>query len=227
MRLFRNRIIHEERHGGKIMKATAGVDVGKDHLYAHAGGEDRRFANDRDGLRALDGWLRRHGIERVVMESRGHLRRSVHRSLHDLGHAVSVVDPSWPRHFAMSTGRRAKADRIDAEMLAKFGAATADLPATPPRSDFLLQLEKMMVMRSACVEVRETMAQTIDELAYDDTKEIARGVWADFDARIADLDAQIAAMFAEEPEFGERHRILLSVRGIEQTVAAADRRQPS
>jgi len=106
-------------------------------------------------------------------------------------------------------------------MLAKCGAATADLQATPPRSDFLLQLEKMMVMRSACVEVRETMAQTIDELAYDDTKEIARGVWADFDARIADLDAQIAAMFAEEPEFGERHRIPLSGRGIGEIVAAA------
>jgi len=53
----------------------------------------------------LDGWLRGHGVERVVVESTGRLHWRIHRWLHDRGHAVFV-------------GRLAKTYRIDAEMLA-------------------------------------------------------------------------------------------------------------
>jgi len=88
-----------------MTKMAAGIDVGKDHLDAHACGEARRFTNDSDGFRALDKWLRRHGAERVIMESTGRLQRRVHRSLHDRGHAVTVVNPSWPRHFAGNARR--------------------------------------------------------------------------------------------------------------------------
>jgi len=203
------------------MKVTAGIDVSKDHLDAHAGGEDRRFANDRDGFRALDGWLRRHGVERVVMESTGRLQRGVHRSLHDRGHAVSVVNPSWPKHFAMSMGRLAKTDRIDAEMLAKFGATIDDLPATPPKGDFLSRLEDRMVIRCKLVEIRQMIVQSTGEVAEDGATKAGEGTRADLDARIAALDADIEAMFEEDAEFGERYRILLSVRGIGKTVAAA------
>jgi len=48
-------------NGGTMTTMVAGIDVSRDDLDAHGCGEHRGFANDRDGFRALDGWLRGHG----------------------------------------------------------------------------------------------------------------------------------------------------------------------
>ena len=54
----------------------------------------------------------------VVMEATGRMHRGVHRSLHDRGFAVFVVNPRQSRDFAKALGELAKTDRVDARTLA-------------------------------------------------------------------------------------------------------------
>ncbi len=121
-----------------MTKICAGLDISKDTIDAHAAGVDRRFKNDRSGFRAIDGFLRKHAVRRVVIEATGRLHRAVHQSLHDRGYEVCIVNPRQARRFAEATGQLAKTDRAAARVLAAFAAAFADLPATEPKSAFLI-----------------------------------------------------------------------------------------
>ena len=46
--------------------------------------------------------------------------------------ALSLVNPLQVRHFARGAGRRAKTDRIDAQVLAQFGATHAPAATLAP-----------------------------------------------------------------------------------------------
>ena len=103
-----------------------GIDVSKDRLDVSLLPEGARFAvaTTRDGLWAL---VRRLGeIDEealVVLEATGGLQDEVATLLAELGHRVAVVNPRQIRDFARATGRLAKTDRIDAEVIAAFAAA--------------------------------------------------------------------------------------------------------
>ena len=115
---------------------VAGIDVSKDQLDVHVAGENRRFANQRAGYRALGAWLEAHRATRVVVEATGRYHRAVHQSLHARGVEVVLANPLRTRRFAEALGLLAKTDTIDAAALAAYGMAFLDLPATPPRSAF-------------------------------------------------------------------------------------------
>ena len=53
------------------------------------------------------------------------------------------------RRFAAALGLLAKTDTIDTEALAAYGTAFLDMPATPPRSQFLDQFAGLLVPREA------------------------------------------------------------------------------
>ncbi len=77
-----------------MTKICAGSAISKDTIDAHAAGVDRRFRNDRPGFRAIDGFLRKHTVRRVVIEATGRRHRAIHQSLHDRGNEVRVADPA-------------------------------------------------------------------------------------------------------------------------------------
>jgi transposase len=56
----------------------------------------------------------------VVLEATGGLERPVAAALAASGIAIAVVNPRQARDFARATGRLAKTDRIDANILARF-----------------------------------------------------------------------------------------------------------
>ncbi len=94
-----------------MTKIIAGVDVSRAALDVHVNGADRQFGNDRAGIRALGNWLGRRAVTRVVMEATGRMHRGVHRSLHERGFAVYVVNPRQSRDLARVPGEPAKTDR--------------------------------------------------------------------------------------------------------------------
>ena len=57
---------------------------------------------------------------KAVMEASGGYERQWRKVLHAAGIEVRIVDPKRVRSFALSAGRLAKNDAIDAEMIAWF-----------------------------------------------------------------------------------------------------------
>src|SRR5262249_40554427 len=90
---------------------------------------------------------------RVVLEATGGLERIVTTVLRARGIAVVVVSPRHVRDFAKATGQLAKTDRLDARVLAHFGAALM-LRVTLARASDVDALRALLDRRRQLVETR-------------------------------------------------------------------------
>ncbi len=128
-------------------KTYAGVDVSKDRLdvcvwRGEAGrhDDDTFFVpNDNSGIDALVSRLVEERPVLVILEATGGFERAVVAALATAGLPVAVVNPRQARDFARATGRLAKTDALDAEVL---GHAS-------PKLSSLLLLSPFPMKRSA------------------------------------------------------------------------------
>jgi transposase len=128
------------------VKRFVGIDVSKAQLDVAIGANEGTFsiANDEHGIREL---LKRltPGADLVILEATGGVEVLVAGALAAAGIAVAVVNPRQVREFARATGRLAKTDRLDAQVLARFGAAVK--PPVRPLKDEQAQALAALVMR--------------------------------------------------------------------------------
>jgi len=114
--------------------AHVGIDVSKERLDVHflPGGDRFAVANDDAGIGFLLEKLRARSVELVVLEASGRYERPAAAAVASSGIAVAVVNPRQARDFAKATGKLAKTDRIDAEVLARFARAVGPRPSVLP-----------------------------------------------------------------------------------------------
>ena len=108
------------------MPIVVGIDVAKAHLDIDVHGGEfvaTRVPNDPDGHASLLDSLAQLGPRLVLMEASGGYERAVACTLQGAGHAVAVVNAKRARDFAKAMNYLAKTDRIDARMLAEYGAS--------------------------------------------------------------------------------------------------------
>ncbi len=112
----------------------AGIDVSKDRLdvFLLPEGEAFAVANDQQGIDSLLERLEAAHPELVVLEATAGYERPVASAIAADGIAVAVVNPRQARDFAKATGRLAKTDKIDAEVLARFAGAVGPKPSVIP-----------------------------------------------------------------------------------------------
>ena len=135
---------------------TIGIDVSKDHLDAarHPSGDSLRVPNTHKGHTELLRWLGKSGsIARVVFEPTGPYHRMLEERLASVGLQIVKVNPRQARRFAEAAGKLAKTDRIDALMLARYGALLE--PVTRPvRSDVQNRLAELVAARRGLMRDR-------------------------------------------------------------------------
>lgn len=121
-------------------------------------GEGRIFAvnNDPAGIDSLLDRLRQSSVELVVLEASGRYERPVAAALAAAEIVLAVVNPRQARDFAKATGRLAKTDRIDAQILAHFAAAVGPRPSIlPDEEKFEAQtLQAILTRRRQLLEMR-------------------------------------------------------------------------
>jgi transposase len=133
-------------------KRFIGVDVAKAQLEAFIGsiGEAFSLTNDEVGIDQL--LKRLKPADFVVLEATGGLEMPLASALAAAGIAVAIVNPRQVRDFARAIGRLAKTDRLDAELLARFGAA-APPRARPLANQQAQALEALITRRRQLVEM--------------------------------------------------------------------------
>jgi len=107
-----------------VEQPTVGIDVSKAALDVAVwpSGETWRVAYDPEGVEALVRRIVGLQPHRVVVEATGRLEVSVLAALGGAGLPAVRVNPRQVRDFARATGHLAKTDRLDALVLARFGA---------------------------------------------------------------------------------------------------------
>lgn len=166
-----------------------GVDVSKDSLDLHFLGQSLRLPNSPAGVAKLLKLIAKHSASvHVICEATGGYERLLSTALHEAKITLSVVNPRLPRDFARALNRLAKTDRIDASILAAYGAAMKPLPTPPPdpateRLAMLVSHREALVADRASFKIR--LHQATDAAVC---KQIERFI-AVFDREIKKLEA--------------------------------------
>lgn len=198
----------------------AGLDIAKATLDLHLQGRAWSFPHDPPGCAALLARLRTAGAPvQVICEATGGWERPVVAALHAAGQAVSVVNPRQVRDFARGRGRRAKTDRIDARMLAEFGAANTPSP-TPAPSAAQAELAAWVTRREQiqamlCAERTRQIPGLPKPVAKDLAASIAR-----LQKQLAKVVALLAATLAATPELALKAARLCTIQGVGPGTAA-------
>lgn len=125
-------------------EAYAGVDVSKERLEvcvrrgreASEGEHTFGVSNDPAGTQTLFlGSLLEERPALVILEATGGFERPVAAALAAAGLPIAVVNSRQARDFAPATGRLAKTDRIDAQILARFAQAVRPAPRPVPEEE--------------------------------------------------------------------------------------------
>jgi transposase len=138
------------------MSGFIGIDVSKDELVVGRDGEPqaKSYPNSERGHDQLIKDLERSNVlsELIVVEATGGYERRLVTALGARGLPVVVVNPRQVRDFAKATGQLAKTDKIDARVLADFGARVKPLlkPLASEEQeelrDFLVRHEQLIQM---------------------------------------------------------------------------------
>ncbi len=201
---------------------VAGIDVGKHWLdvFADPAELSRRFENTQPGRRALRNWLRKLGVRHLALEpTAGRYDRRLHQCLHDDGVTVILADPLRARNFARSLGQRAKNDRIDAAMLARY-ARLDGLAGSSPKPASLQVLADWLALRRKLVGQRDALRKHAAELGGEAAKLLAPLLKA-FAGKIREADAALQACIQADPALRRRCEILRSVPGCGPLNAAS------
>ncbi len=197
----------------------AGVDVSKSalDLCILPLGLERRFPNDRKGVRALRRLLLDREVRLVVLEASGGYERGLRAELDDAGLPAACVEPRRARRYAQALGILAKTDRIDARVLARFARDARPEPRPLPEPE-LRALAEFLDRGASLTELRVAEKQRLDAAAdREELREIARGLRAHLrhlDREIERIEAEIARRVEARPEWAARVRLLASVPGV-------------
>lgn len=153
----------------------------------------------------------------IVLEATGRYHRGVTAALAAAGMPPAVINPSWTHAFARSEGRRAKTDRGDARLLARY-AAQKRPPPTPVPTATTRQLADLASYRDDLVGMRTMEKNRLAGMEPTVQALIAAHI-TELDARIAAVDEAIATQIATDPFWTERVALLTSVPGLSTVLA--------
>jgi transposase len=202
------------------MEVFVGIDVAKAQLDVFVLPQRKAWqaSNEEAGIAGLVSSLAELAPEAVILEATGGLESLLTAALLAAGMAVQVVNPRQVRDFARSTGRLAKTDAIDAQVLAQFGQAIRPLLRRLPDAETQAlralvtrrqQLQEMLVAEKvrryrAAPSVRQNLNANIDWL---------QGL-------IRELDNELDHSIRSSPVWREKDDLLRSVPGIGPVLSA-------
>ncbi len=197
-----------------------GIDVSKDRLDVHVrpSGDAFSVAHNAEGIVVLLERLRQIAPVLVVLEATGGLQTRVAASIAAAGLPVAVINPRQVRDFARATGRLAKTDALDAEIIAHFAEVVR--PEARMLSDEAGQaLQALVARRRQLVEMR--VAEKNRRSQMRDARLRARLDehlnW--LAEAIAEVDREIEDHIRKSPIWRAKEDLLTSVPGIGGTTA--------
>jgi transposase len=183
-----------------------------------------RSATTSHGLEELTRRLAGIGPCLVVLEATGGLQERAAADLAAAGLAVAVVNPRQVRDFARATGRLAKTDRIDAQVIAAGACPRAALRADPwaaavkppPRPlpdaerqaliDLVARRRQLVEMRAAEKIRRRQLAPALRPRLDDHLDWLAQA--------IDELDRDLGSALRDSPVWRASDDLLASVPGV-------------
>ena len=182
-------------------------------IVACAAGSFRpqRIANAR---KAILGWLRTvpRG-SRLAMESTGGYHELLAELAHKAGLQVFVINPRDLRRYAEGIGRRAKTDRVDAEVIARYVAREhGELRAYLPPTKAQRELAQLIGRRVKLIQTKDAINQSLRDVPAlrADAKRLIAGI----DRVIARVEAMMQRALQQNPPAREAAEHIVTIPGF-------------
>ena len=203
------------------MERVIGIDVSKVRLDVYSLEDGRRLAvgNDAAGIAALADRLGLSARDLLVMEASGGYERRAHRHLSERGLRVAIGNAARVRDFAKASGRLAKTDRVDAEMIAHYGAFAR--PAPTPLVDGARQmLAELLAYRRQLTAEITARSQQLGHLATPALRQRAEAALGRLRAERQEMAQLIAQAIAADGALAAAAALLRSMPGVGPVLVA-------
>lgn len=191
-----------------------GIDVSKASLdvAVRPTGEAWSTTSDEAGISALIKRLQALAPTLIVMEATGGLEVALVSALAAAGLPVVVVNPRQVRDFAKATGRLAKTDAIDADVLARFAEAVR--PEVRPIKDPQTQaLAALITRRRQLVDMLAAEKNRLHGAPVRIRKDLQRHiVW--LEKRLKEVDNDLDKTIKASCVWRAKETLLLSAPGV-------------
>jgi transposase len=202
-------------------RVVVGIDVAKDKVDAciRALALRQTCPSTAQGQRKLVAWLRKHQVNKAVMEASGGYERAWAKVLREVDIEVRIVDPKRVRSFAQSAGRLAKNDTIDAEMIAWFAETFNEAPSQTYDAAHE-ELQALVKARIGLVDFKIRLQSQSEHAASGLAQKAHARILKNLASEIAKLEVAISARIKATPHLAERAEIIESVPGFAKTTSA-------
>ena len=206
---------------------SLGIDVSKskfDVALLREGGKfkHRVFPNTAAGFSQLSAWLEKQKAKRVhaCLEATGTYSEALATFLHERGQVVSVVNPAQIKAYAQSHLSRAKTDKADATLIARF-CSERHPPQWSPLPREVRELQALARRLDSLAEMRQMEANRLDVTAgAEAVRESLVEHIAFLDAEIKRTEGLIRSHIDSHPGLRGQRDLLVTIPGIGETTAA-------
>ncbi|HEY3700580.1 MAG TPA: IS110 family transposase [Spongiibacteraceae bacterium] len=198
----------------KSNSRNVGIDVGKSNLDIFIYELDLHWqvANSEQDVRCLLSTLKRYKLARIVVEATGGYERALVEACATKGLPVIVVQPAQVRQFAKAQGLLAKTDKLDARLIAQFGAVLQPEPRSLP-SQNVRQVKDLLARKRQLNEARTQELNRSHQAAKALQASHARMLKI-YDKEITWVNTQLEKAVAAVTEWRHTYELLSSVPGI-------------
>jgi len=181
----------------------------------------RVFPNTPAGFGQLSAWLAQQKVERVhaCLEATGAYSEALATYLHEQGQVVSIVNPAQIKSYAESHLSRAKTDKADATLIARF-CSERHPPAWSPLPQEVRELQALSRRLDSLLEMRQMEANRLEVAATAAVTESLAEHLAFLDREVARTEGLIRSHIDTHPGLRGQRDLLVSIPGIGATTAA-------
>ncbi|EMM4591267.1 IS110 family transposase [Salmonella enterica] len=181
----------------------------------------RKLKNDFNAVGTVVSWLRKQHCEpgdvHIIMEATGVYHESMAYGLHDAGAKVSLANPHRSREFARGMDILTKNDKVDAYMLACYGALKEPEPWEPPPEN-VRYLSALLRRRDALVTDSSREKNRLEKCRATDTftavAESIENVLRNLSAELQRLNTLIQGHLNQHPELKKDFDLLTSIKSV-------------
>jgi transposase len=192
-----------------------GLDVSKETFEYHL--RPSRLADSLPrspvGIRQLISRLREFPVELIVMEATGGYEKLLAAELAAARLPVVIVNARQVRDFAGATGRLAKNDRLDAEVISHFAEAVRPQVRPLPDADSEAFAE-LVARRRQLIELRTAETNRLQMAVAKKVKRSIQCLLKELNAQLEELDQDLDDTIRSSPIWKEKDDLLRSVPGV-------------
>jgi len=198
---------------------NVGVDTGKTQLdiFIRPVGDYFTVTNNAIGIKEAIKRIKKYKPTRIIIEATGRLEMPFVCAASKVKIPIVVANPLHVHRFACATGKLAKTDKLDAQMIAHYGEALQPR-ATEVKPKNILLISDLLSRRSQLTEMRTMEKNRLSILPKGLHTPIKQHVLY-LTKSIVSIEKKLDKLINATPQWQDLMTILMSVKGVGKVLA--------